>query len=155
MTISDIPVEIIEKVSSLTFIELSWIFSDDGLYNTIYKQLGYVMANYPDENNGFSHEFVDQAKIIFEAVKAGTVDMTDVSKDGNIVITKDGVHIIKLDNAGVALNDGYFEVVLIENPDNIADLIFLHNEFDTFGIALKVIVHSLKHICTLKHCITL
>lgn len=30
--------------------------------------------------------------------------------------------IIKLDNAGVALNDGYFEVILIENPDNIADL---------------------------------
>lgn len=30
--------------------------------------------------------------------------------------------IIKLDNANVALNDGYFEVILIENPDNIADL---------------------------------
>lgn len=30
--------------------------------------------------------------------------------------------IIKLDNAGVALNDGLFEVVLIENPDSISDL---------------------------------
>ncbi len=30
--------------------------------------------------------------------------------------------IIKLDKAGVALNDGVFEVILIENPDNIADL---------------------------------
>ena len=30
--------------------------------------------------------------------------------------------IIKLDKAGVALNDGVFEVILIENPDNIADI---------------------------------
>lgn len=30
--------------------------------------------------------------------------------------------IIKFDKAGVALNDGVFEVILIENPDNIADL---------------------------------
>ncbi len=30
--------------------------------------------------------------------------------------------IIKLDKADVALNDGVFEVILIENPDNIADL---------------------------------
>ena len=90
--------EIKEKVSSLVFIELSWVFSDDGLYNTIYKQLGYVMANYPDDNNNFSHEFVDLSKIIYESVKAGTTDMTDVSLSQNIVITKDGVHIIKLDN---------------------------------------------------------
>lgn len=90
--------EVSEKVSSLLFIELSWIFSDDGLYNTIYKQLGYVMANYPDENNNFSHEFVDLAKTIFEAVKSGNSDMSDVSLESNVTITKDGVHIIKLDN---------------------------------------------------------
>lgn len=30
--------------------------------------------------------------------------------------------IIKFDKSGVALNDGVFEVILIENPDNIADL---------------------------------
>lgn len=30
--------------------------------------------------------------------------------------------IIKLHNAGVVLNDGLFEVVLIENPDSLADL---------------------------------
>ncbi len=30
--------------------------------------------------------------------------------------------IIKFDKAGVALNDGVFEVILIENPDNITDL---------------------------------
>lgn len=90
--------EIVEKLSSLLFIELSWIFSDDGLYNTIYKQLGYVMANYPDDNNNFSHEFVDLAKTIFDAVKSGTTDMTNVSFTENVVMTKDGVHIIKLDN---------------------------------------------------------
>ncbi len=30
--------------------------------------------------------------------------------------------IIKFDKSGIALNDGVFEVILIENPDNIADL---------------------------------
>lgn len=85
------------KVSSLVFIELSWIFSDDGLSNTIYKEIGYVMANYPDENNNFSHEFVDKSKEIFESIKDGTLDITNVD-NSQVVITKDGVHIIKVDN---------------------------------------------------------
>lgn len=85
------------KVSSLVFIELSWIFSDDGLANTIYKEIGYVMANYPDENNNFSHEFVDKSKEIFNAIQNGTLDITNLD-ESQVVMTKDGVHIIKVDN---------------------------------------------------------
>jgi len=90
--------EIKAKVSSLIFIQLSWIISDDGLYNTIYKQLGYVMANYPDDNNNFSHEFVDLSKMLYNAIVEGSSDITDISATSNVVITKDGVHVIKLDN---------------------------------------------------------
>ncbi len=97
-TYYDIEAEIEQKVSSLVFIALSWIYSDDGLYNTIYKQLGYVMANYPDDNNGFTHEFVDLSKILYEEMKKGNIDITDVDAAQNIVMTKDGIHIIKLDN---------------------------------------------------------
>ena len=89
--------EIETKVSSLVFIELGWIFSDDGLYNTIYKELGYVMANYPDENNNFSHEFVDKSKELYNLIANGTIDITEVT-DASTIITKDGVHIIKVDN---------------------------------------------------------
>ena len=76
-----------------------------------------------------------QLAYILEGIKAlGTIKPIHLK-----ITADDGVHegdylfgavsnsmsvggIIKLDNAGVALNDGYFEVILIENPDNIADL---------------------------------
>ncbi len=95
-----------EKLSSMAFIELSWVFSDDGMENSFYKELGYVISNYQDDNNGFTHEFVDTAKDLYKLISETAYKMTDVDSSTNVTITKDGVHIIKLDNVFTDSEEG-------------------------------------------------
>lgn len=62
--------------------------------------------------------------------------------------------IIKLDKAEVALNDGLFEVILIENPDTIADLNEIIDAIVTRRFNRKCIkqfkTHSLRVECDKK-----
>ncbi len=53
--------------------------------------------------------------------------------------------IIKLDKADVALNDGLFEVILIENPDNISDLNEIINAIVTKKFDRKCIKQFKTH----------
>lgn len=98
--------EIQNKLASLLFVELQWVYSSDSLGNEISNKLGYVISNYPDENGSWVADFAYGAREIMARIEAGesnsTVDAT------NVIISNYGYHIIKVENvyeSGASLVD--------------------------------------------------
>lgn len=98
--------EIEDKISSLLFVELQWVYSSDSLDNKVSNKIGYVISNYPDENGSWVADFAYGAREIMARIESGesnsTVDAT------NVIISNYGYHIIKVENvyeSGASLVD--------------------------------------------------
>lgn len=98
--------EILNKISSLLFVELQWVYSADSLDNKTSNKLGYTISNYPDENGSWVADFAYGARNIMSLIESGrsNAEIDNV----NVVISNYGYHIIKVENvykAGSSLVD--------------------------------------------------
>ncbi len=84
------------KLSSMVFIELEFIFSTDALGNEYKNKLGYVMSNYPTETSGMVPEFADGSKDIFKEIvkqsNGGTLAEDYVVDASDIQTIKTGIN---------------------------------------------------------------
>lgn len=89
------------KVASLLFIELEWLYSGDSLGNETSNKIGYVVSSQDDNNGNWVVDFAVGAREIFDDMKL--TDYTSKDADGKaiytkLVLTDYGYHIIKLEN---------------------------------------------------------
>lgn len=95
-----------EKVSSLAFIELEWLYSGDPLGNEMSNKIGYVCHSAVDEDLNWVNEFADGARKILKDI--ASIDSVDSILEETKVdykatytgtyITNYGYHIIKVEN---------------------------------------------------------
>lgn len=109
--------EILEKVTSLLFVQIQWIYSGDTLGNEVSNKIGYVVSNYPDENGNWVSDFANGARELIKKVVDGNgnVDFANIVNGSEGVsglllnaTSNYGVHIMKIENiykAGSSLVD--------------------------------------------------
>lgn len=119
--------QILEKVTSLLFVQIQWIYSGDSLGNEISNKIGYVVSNYPDQNGNWVSDFAQGARELIKKVvnSDGDVDFANIESSANGVkdlllnVTSNyGVHIMKVENiykAGSSLVD--MSEYITENAD--------------------------------------
>ncbi len=120
--------DIKDKLASLLFVELQWIYSTDTLGNEYSNKLGYVVSNYPDENGSWVVDFAVGARKIMESIENGS-SISELDTD-NVVISDYGYHIIKVDNvfeSGKSLvdMDKLTKEIDLEDEEFIAEMIDL------------------------------
>ena len=100
--------EINEKVASLLWVELQWLYSSDSLGNKLSNKMGYVVSSMPDDNGSWVADFAIGAKAIMKDVIDNKAGKTSVIGATNVVTSNYGYHIIKIENvyeAGESLVD--------------------------------------------------
>ena len=115
--------EIKNKLASLLFVELQWIYSTDSLGNELSNKMGYVISNYEDENGNWVVDFAVGARKIMKEIEEGNADTSDLSET-NIVISNYGYHIIKVDNV-FASGESLVDMDSLENEIDIEDADFV------------------------------
>ena len=96
--------EISEKLASLLFVELQWIYSSDGLGNEFTNKLGYVVSNYDDENGNWVVDFAVGARNILASLMDGDDEVlvdgkkSILTKATNVITSNYGYHLIKIEN---------------------------------------------------------
>lgn len=112
--------ELKEKLASLAFIELEFIYSTDSLGNEISNKLGYVIAKHPDDNGSWVHDFADGARALeatlTKAFVSGKLSTNDVSGLTSVVTTNYGYHILKIED--------------VFNTHSIVDIDNMTNSYD-------------------------
>lgn len=112
--------ELKEKLASLLFIELEFVYSTDSLGNEISNKLGYVIAKHPDDNGSWVHDFADGARALeaklTEAFVSGELAANDVAGLTEVVTTNYGYHILKIED--------------VYNTHSIINLENMTNEYD-------------------------
>ena len=112
--------ELKEKLASLLFIELEFIYSTDSLGNEISNKLGYVVAKHPDDNGSWVHDFADGAReleaMLTDAFVSGELAVNDVAGLTLTVTTNYGYHILKIED--------------VYNKHSIVNLDNLVNDYD-------------------------
>ncbi len=124
-----------QKLASLLFVELQWIYSTDTLGNELSNKMGYVISNYPDENGSWVVDFAVGARQIYASLVAGD---TSVLNDSNIITSNYGYHIIKIEN-------------VFESGKSLVDMESLENEVDINDAAfVEEMTELLKktYVCT-------
>ncbi len=89
--------EIKNKLSSLLFVEIQWIYSSDSLDNKTSNKIGYIISNYPDENGSWVADFAYGARKLMAQIASNSKTNADVDYT-NIVTSNYGYHIIKVEN---------------------------------------------------------
>ena len=99
---------IYEKLASMIFVELEWIYSADSLGNEFSNKLGYVVSSEPDNQGSWVTDFSEGARKLLNKVvnsETGEVDFAKVigGKEGVAelllpVYSQYGVHIMKVEN---------------------------------------------------------
>lgn len=89
--------EIKNKLSSLLFVEIQWIYSSDSLDNKTSNKIGYIISNYPDENGSWVADFAYGARELMAQIASNSKTNADVDYT-NIVTSNYGYHIIKVEN---------------------------------------------------------
>ncbi|MBQ8451962.1 MAG: hypothetical protein IJ538_04245 [Clostridia bacterium] len=121
-----------EKLASLLFVELEWIYSGDGLKNEISNKLGYVVSNYPDENGNLAMEFAVGARALMADIENRIIDIDAIVASGNVssltktVVSQFGYHILKVENvydAGSSLIDMSGLTIDLENEEFVNEMI--------------------------------
>ena len=114
------------KLGSLLFVELQWIYSTDSLGNTLSNKMGYVVSNYDDENGSWVSDFAVGARNIMASIVNGD---TSALNETNIVTSNYGYHIIKIENvfeSGASLVDmsGFDkEDISLDNAEFVSEMI--------------------------------
>ena len=96
------PTEVYNKIASLLFVELEWIYSGDALGNEISNKIGYIVSSQEDNNMNWVVDFAVGAREILDYMKSTDFE-TDISEADRpiytrTVITDYGYHIIKIEN---------------------------------------------------------
>ncbi len=94
--------EIYDKVSSLLFVELEWIYSSDSLDNEVSNKIGYIISSFPDNNGSWVVDFAVGARKLIEQYEK-TNDRTTITEN-NAIISDYGIHIIKIENVYTETN---------------------------------------------------
>lgn len=115
--------EIKDKLASLLFVELQWIYSTDSLGNELSNKMGYVVSNYEDENGSWVVDFAVGARKIMKAIEEGSAEISDLN-DTNVVISNYGYHIIKVDNV-FASGESLVDMDSLENEIDLEDADFI------------------------------
>lgn len=94
--------ELKNKISSLLFIELEWLYSSDSLGNEVSNKIGYIVSDEDDENMSWVVDFADGARELLKEMQASDFT-TDNSEDERaiytkVVVTDYGYHIMKIEN---------------------------------------------------------
>ena len=95
--------EIYDKVASLAFVELEWVYSGDSLGNEISNKIGYIVSSQEDNNMNWVVDFaVGARKIIADMKDPGSIYSSLNSDKQAIyteaVLTDYGYHIMKIEN---------------------------------------------------------
>lgn len=131
--------EILNKIASLLFVELQWVYSSDALGNELSNKMGYVISNYPDENGSWVADFAVGARELLARINEsnGTIDNSLVDAD-SMIISDYGYHIIKIEN-------------VFEAGSSLVDMESLKNEINLNSTAfVEELIDLLKqtYVCT-------
>ena len=131
--------EILNKVASLLFVELQWVYSSDSLGNALSNKMGYVVSNYPDQNGSWVADFAVGARELLARINEsnGTIDNSLVNAE-NMIISDYGYHIIKIEN-------------VFEAGSSLVDMDSLTNDVDLEDSAfIEELINLLKktYVCT-------
>lgn len=93
--------EIYNKVASLLFVELQWVYSSDSLGNEISNKIGYIVSSQEDNNMNWVVDFAVGARALntymqTDAFKNKTIDEKAVYTEA--YLTDYGWHIMKIEN---------------------------------------------------------
>lgn len=116
--------EVNNKIASLLFVELQWIYSTDSLGNELSNKLGYVVSSMEDENGSWVADFAVGARKILKSIQDGD---TSVLNQTNVVTSNYGYHIIKIENiyeGGESLVDmtNFTKQMNINDPEFVEEL---------------------------------
>ena len=94
--------EVYNKISSLLFVELEWIYSGDSLGNEISNKIGYIVSSQEDNNMNWVVDFAVRAREILAYMKSDQFE-TDIADENkpiytDIALTDYGYHIMKIEN---------------------------------------------------------
>ncbi len=131
--------EILNKIASLLFVELQWVYSSDTLGNELSNKMGYVISNYPDENGSWVADFAVGARELLARINEsnGTIDNSLINAE-NMIISDYGYHIIKIEN-------------IFEAGSSLVDMDSLQNEINLNSVAfVEELIGLLKqtYVCT-------
>ena len=131
--------EILNKIASLLFVELQWVYSSDSLGNELSNKMGYVVSNYPDENGSWVADFAVGARELLARINEsnGTIDNSVVDAD-SMILSDYGYHIIKIEN-------------VFEAGSSLVDMESLQNEVNLESAEfVEELVNLLKqtYVCT-------
>ena len=131
--------EILNKIASLLFVELQWVYSSDSLGNALSNKMGYVVSNYPDQNGSWVADFAVGARDLLARINEsnGTIDNSLVNAE-NMIISDYGYHIIKIEN-------------VFEAGSSLVDMSSLTNDIDLENTAfVEELINLLKktYVCT-------
>lgn len=113
-----------DKISSLVFVELEWIYSGDSLGNEISNKIGYIVSNKEDNNMSWVVDFAVGAREMIDYINSDKFD-EDLDAEEQLlytkaVITDYGYHVMKIENV--------FDVASIINLESIQDDYSLNND---------------------------
>lgn len=93
--------EIFNKVASLLFVELQWVYSSDSLGNEISNKIGYIVSSQEDNNMNWVVDFAVGARELLAYMKTeGFANKTSDEKAiyTEAYLTDYGWHIMKIEN---------------------------------------------------------
>lgn len=97
--------EVYNKISSLLFVELEWLYSGDSLGNEISNKIGYIVSSQDDNNMNWVVDFaVGAREMLAEMFEDGQNDEYEaLTNDQKAIYTKAvltdyGYHIMKIEN---------------------------------------------------------
>jgi len=108
--------EIQNKVSSLAFIELEWLYSGDSLGNEMKNKIGYIVSSQDDNNMNWVVDFAVGARAMLAEYKTKTAEQKTMFT--KTVMTDYGYHIMKIEN------------VYDENNASIIDISEIAEDYD-------------------------
>ena len=109
------------KLGSLLWVELQWVFSSDSLGNKLSNKLGYVVSNKADDNGSWVVDFAVGAREIMADIQAGDTSAIGMA---NIVTSNYGYHIIKIENIYES-GDSLVDMTNFTNAMNVNDPAFV------------------------------
>lgn len=97
-----------EKIASMLFVQMEWVYSGDSLANELSNKIGYIVTNEKGDNGNWYTEFAVGGRELLATIESlSEADLENIllGKNGksvsdltSSVISDTGVHILKVDN---------------------------------------------------------
>ena len=118
--------EIYNKIASLAFVELEWVYSGDSLGNEISNKIGYIVSSQEDNNMNWVVDFAVGARKIIADMKDPASVYSTLSSDKQAiyteaVLTDYGYHIMKIENVYDKENSSIIDLSTISAEFELAD----------------------------------